>query len=30
VAPMVDPRMAEQQRQQLAAAMQRLNSGKLV
>ena len=27
---MVDPRMAEQQRQQLALAMQRLNSGKLV
>ena len=30
VAPMVDPKMAEQQRQQLALAMQRLNSGKLV
>jgi hypothetical protein len=29
VAPMVDPRQAEQQRQQLALAMQRLNSGKL-
>jgi hypothetical protein len=29
VAPMVDPKMAEQQRQQLALAMQRLNSGKL-
>lgn len=29
VVPMVDPRMAEQQRQQLATAMQRLNSGRL-
>ena len=29
VVPMVDPRMAEQQRQQLASAMQRLNSGGL-
>jgi len=27
---MVDPRMIEMQRQQLAQAMQRLNSGKLV
>lgn len=30
VVPMVDPRAAEQQRQQLALAMQRLNSGRLV
>jgi muramidase (phage lysozyme) len=30
VQPMVDPRRAEMQRQQLALAMQRLNSGKLV
>jgi hypothetical protein len=29
VVPMVDPKMAEQQRQQLALAMQRLNSGRL-
>jgi hypothetical protein len=29
VAPMVNPQVAEQQRQQLALAMQRLNSGKL-
>jgi hypothetical protein len=29
VAPMVDPRVAENQRQQLALAMQRLNSGRL-
>jgi hypothetical protein len=29
VVPMVDPRAAEQQRQQLATAMQRLNSGRL-
>ena len=29
VVPMVDPRAAEQQRQQLASAMQRLNSGRL-
>jgi hypothetical protein len=29
VVPMVDPRAAEQQRQQLAMAMQRLNSGRL-
>jgi hypothetical protein len=28
--PMVDPRLADAQRQQLAAAMQRLNSGRLV
>jgi hypothetical protein len=30
VVPMVDPRQADAQRQQLAAAMQRLNSGRLV
>jgi hypothetical protein len=30
VVPMVDPRMADSQRQQLALAMQRLNSGRLV
>ena len=30
VVPMVDPRMADTQRQQLALAMQRLNSGRLV
>ena len=28
--PMVDPRVADSQRQQLALAMQRLNSGRLV
>jgi hypothetical protein len=30
VVPMVDPRMANNQRQQLALAMQRLNAGRLV
>jgi hypothetical protein len=30
VVPMVDPRVADNQRQQLALAMQRLNSGRLV
>ena len=30
IAPLVDPKMAEAQRQQLAYAMQRLNSGRLV
>jgi hypothetical protein len=30
ITPMVDPRMADAQRQQLALAMQRLNSGRLV
>jgi hypothetical protein len=29
VVPMVDPRAVENQRQQLATAMQRLNSGRL-